>query len=64
MSLSVEKLQSSSSDVEIKIKCERQEENSHENSSLENLTEGKWLDEENVKFAIFMTLNKDVFKSK
>ena len=34
------------------------------NSTSENITEGKWLDEENVKFAIFMTLNKDVFKSK
>ena len=64
MSISAEKVQSSSSGVEIMIKCEGQEEISNGNSSLENITEGKWLDEENVKFAIFMTLNKDVFKSK
>ena len=64
MSLSTEKLQSSSSNVEIKVKCERSEEIYNGNSSLENISEGKWLDDENVKFAIFMTLNKDVFKSK
>lgn len=50
--------------VEIKVESLENDLASNGNSSSENLTEGKWLDEENVKFVIFMTLNKEVFKSK
>lgn len=68
MSISNENLQNSSSLVEFKVKCKEEDGISdvvsNGISSTENLSEGKWCDEENVKFTIFMTLNKDVFKSK
>ena len=46
------------------IKEESPLSSSKEESSEDNITEGKWLDTENIKFAIYMTINKDVFKSK
>lgn len=39
--------------------------NSAKQSSMEEpFIEGKWSDEENIKFVIFICHNKDIFKSK